>query len=157
MRSLSVLCVLGCRSNSDALRRRAAKTAEVFAARGAASVVACGGRAWDGVVEADELARLLVEGGVPAKAIVRERCSLDTRDNARFAAAMLGRRGVDAVTLITCTWHLPRATMLFRGAGFVVEGVGADPPPAGRRAVLARRLREGLATWSERARPMRLA
>lgn len=129
----------------------------MFLARRASGIVACGGRAWDGVVESDALARLLVERGVPPGAIVRERCSLDTRDNARFAAVMLGRRGVDTVTVITCTWHLPRAIMLFRAAGFVAYGVGADPPPAGPREVLYRRLREGLATWSERARRMRLA
>src|SRR5260370_33800172 len=50
-------------------------------------VIASGGRRWGGVVEADVIARELARQGVPVNAIVRERCSLSTRDNARFAAA----------------------------------------------------------------------
>jgi uncharacterized SAM-binding protein YcdF (DUF218 family) len=129
-----VVCVLGCRSGSAALERRARAAAKVFFERGASMVVACGGRSWSGVVEADALARLLVECGVPDDAIARERCSFDTLDNARFAAALLGRRGLDAAILVTCTWHLPRAKRLFERAGLRVEGVGVEPPHATRLA-----------------------
>ena len=148
----TVVCVLGCRAGSLTLARRARAAAETYRSRGASLAVACGGRSWAGLVEADELARMLHEGGVPAEAIVRERCSLDTRDNARFAAAMLGRRGIDRIVLVTCTWHLPRAERAFRAAGLDVEGVGVDPPQPSLLQRLYWRQRERLSSWNDARR-----
>ena len=72
---------------------------------------------------------MLVDGGVPEAAIVRERASLDTHQNATFAARILSARGVNEVVVVTCSCHLPRATRLFERAGLrVVEGIGAPPP-----------------------------
>jgi uncharacterized SAM-binding protein YcdF (DUF218 family) len=151
-----VVCVLGCRAGSATLARRAKAAAETYLARGATTVVACGGRAWDGLVEADALARMLVAGGVPADAIVRERCSLDTRDNARFAASMLRRRGLSRVLLVTCSWHLPRAERAFRACGLEVEGVGVEPPEATLLERLYRHERERLSSWHDARRGMRI-
>lgn len=151
-----VLCVLGCRSGSQALVRRAEAAAETYALRGASLVVACGGRAWNEVVEADDLARLMMEQGVPAEAIVRERCSLDTRDNARFAASLLGRRGVSRVAIVTCAWHLPRAERAFRAAGFEVEGVGVESPAPTLWQRFYRHERERLSSWHDDRRKMRI-
>jgi uncharacterized SAM-binding protein YcdF (DUF218 family) len=118
--------------------------------------VACGGRSWQGLVEADAIARRLLASGIPEAAIVRERCSLDTRDNARFAASLLGRRGLSSVLLVTCTWHLPRAERLFRMAGLEVEGLGVDPPAPtlGRRAYW--HAREKLSSWNDARRMPRI-
>jgi uncharacterized SAM-binding protein YcdF (DUF218 family) len=117
-------------------------------------VVACGGRAWQGRVEADELARLLEEAGVPAEKIVRERCSLDTFENAKFAAELLRRRGIEHVVVVTCAWHLARATALFRRAGLEVEGAAVEPPPTSvvRRAYW--RVREALSSAKDARREM---
>lgn len=124
-----VVCVLGCRPGSAALARRVRAARDVFVARQASLVVACGGRHWNGRVEADELARMLEDGGVPRAAILRERASLDTHGNATHAARLLSARGAGEVVVVTCSWHLPRATKLFQRAGLrVVEGVGAPPP-----------------------------
>lgn len=148
-----VVCVLGCRAGSAALARRAEAAAETFRAEGATLAVACGGRSWEGVVEADELARQLRAGGVPAEAIVRERCSFDTRDNARFAAALLRRRGLTRVILVTCSWHLPRAERAFVAAGLEVTlGVRVEPPPASRLQRLYWRERERLSSWNDARR-----
>ncbi len=126
---MTVVCVLGCRPGSAALARRARAARDAFRSLDAALVVACGGRGWDGRVEADELARMLVDGGVPEAAIVRERLSLDTHQNATQAARVLAARGVSEVVVVTCTWHLPRATALFERAGLrVVQAIGAPPP-----------------------------
>jgi uncharacterized SAM-binding protein YcdF (DUF218 family) len=122
---------------------------DVYFARDLRLIVACGGRAWNGRVEADELARLLREADVPDDAIVRERCSLDTRDNARFAAALLARRGIEEVLVVTCSWHLPRALRLFRAAGLRAEGVGVDPPNATLLARTYWYARERLSTWKD--------
>lgn len=149
--SLTV-CVLGCRSSSATLLRRILAARNVYFERGAGLVVACGGRAWDGVVEADAIADRLRTEGVPAKSIVRERCSLDTRDNARFAAAMLHRRGVEEVVLVTCSWHMPRAARLFREAGFVVEERGVEPTGATPLQRLYFRGREALTQFRDARR-----
>jgi uncharacterized SAM-binding protein YcdF (DUF218 family) len=138
------------------LARRAKAAAETYLATGATLAVACGGRSWDGMVEADELARMMALHGVPAAAIVRERCSLDTRDNARFAAAMLERRGVSSIVLVTCAWHLPRAERAFRAAGLDVRGVGVEPPDATPLQRFYWRERERLSSWNDARRGMRI-
>ena len=112
-----------------ALGRRVATAARVAVARDAAVVVATGGCVWDGLVEADAMAEALVRAGVPAARIVRERCSLSTRDNARYAARVLHRHGIGDATIVTCGWHLPRAVALFRREGIRVEGIAADGEP----------------------------
>lgn len=118
--------------------------------REATLVVACGGRSWEGRVEADELARMLEDGGVPREAILREGTSLDTRTNAIEAARLLSPRGVSDVVVVTCSWHLPRAARLFERAGLrVVDGVGAKPPHPTllKRAWWA--ARERVSTWKD--------
>jgi uncharacterized SAM-binding protein YcdF (DUF218 family) len=131
--------------------------AATFHARGARLALACGGRSWAGEVEADAIARMLRAEGVPGASIARERCSLDTRDNARFAAAMLARRGIARVVVITCAWHLPRALCAFRAAGLAVEGIGVEPPPSTLGERLYRRGREALASWNDGRRAARPA
>jgi uncharacterized SAM-binding protein YcdF (DUF218 family) len=145
----SCVVVLGCRPDSAAFVRRAHAAREAFFSEGARMVMACGGRAWNGVVEADALARLLLEGDVPKEAVIRERCSLDTRDNARFAAELLARRDVRDVLVVTCSWHLPRALRLFRRAGLDAEGAGVDPPNASFFARTYWAARERFSTWKD--------
>jgi uncharacterized SAM-binding protein YcdF (DUF218 family) len=119
-------------------------------------VIASGGRRWAGLIEADVMARELARQGVPANAILRERCSLSTRDNARFAAAILARHGIGAAVVVTSTWHLPRAVLHFRNAGLEVQPVAAAD---GGRVDWSRRLwrwsRERLLTWVEFNAPTR--
>ena len=107
--------------------RRAAAGAELFALLGGdLPIIVSGGRAWEGVVEADGLRDALVSHGVPQACIVRERCSLSTSDNARFTAMLLRRRGLSRVQIVTCAYHLPRAGALFRAHGLTVTCVPSD-------------------------------
>jgi cyclophilin family peptidyl-prolyl cis-trans isomerase len=101
------------------------------------------------VVEADAMAAALQRAGVPPECIVKERLSLSTRENARFAAAALAKRGVGrvAVAVVTCAWHLPRALVLFRKQGLSVEGIGAADAPAPVRRRAWRWGRERVLTW----------
>ncbi len=136
-----------------ALSRRVAAAAEAFASSGSGSrggvlVIASGGRAWAGVVEADAMRRELVRVGVPGEAIVCERSSLSTRDNARYSAAVMARRGLTSATLVTCDWHLPRATVLFDRAGIEVSGVPAPSGSAALRKRVWRWGRERVLAWS---------
>jgi uncharacterized SAM-binding protein YcdF (DUF218 family) len=66
------------------------------------------------------MAEALVALGVPPRAIVRERASLTTRDNARFTAASCARREIGRVAIVTCGWHLQRAAMCFEAEGLEV-------------------------------------
>ena len=153
------MVVLGCRVALDvwgrlrdgSLRARLDVAARVYAARAheRTLVVCCGGRRWEGGVEADVMGRELVLQGVPAQAIVRERCSLSTRENARFAREALARRSREhePIVLVTSDWHMPRASALFRAAGFVVEPVPTTQPSVAWRARMWRSARERAAWW----------
>jgi uncharacterized SAM-binding protein YcdF (DUF218 family) len=94
-------------------------------------VVACGGRAWRGVLEADAMKDELVRSGVPGADVLRERCSMTTRENAWFAADIVRRlapSGSRPVTLVTCEWHMPRAKALFEAERFQVVAVSPKAP-----------------------------
>ncbi|MGH7282978.1 MAG: YdcF family protein [Polyangiaceae bacterium] len=125
---LGGLVILGCRSG----RGRTELGAKTFHARRSefSCVIASGGRAWPArddrsvEVEADVIASDLIARGVPAQIVVRERCSHSTRENARYCAMLLARRGIDRATLVTADWHVPRALLNFRREGLVVDAVG---------------------------------
>jgi uncharacterized SAM-binding protein YcdF (DUF218 family) len=95
-------------------------------------VIVTGGRTWSGEVEADAMKAALVALGVPEDVVVRERASLDTRDNARFTAASCARRGIGRVSLVTCAWHLARARARFEAEGLeVVREISAGDAARG--------------------------
>jgi len=157
VRTIDAIVVLGCPVRLDdrgqlrpgALARRLEAAAMAYAQREAEVrvVVASGGRSWGGLVEADVMARELERRGVPMGAIVRERCSLTTRDNARFAAEALARRGIHSAFVVSCEWHLPRALALFRRAGVRAEGVAARESDSRWLKRKWRRELERVLTW----------
>ncbi len=143
------IIVLGCRVRlgregglmEGALLRRVRAAASVYFERtaqaGQVLLLASGGRRWSGHVEADVIARELARQGVPPRVIVRERLSMCTRENARFVAEVLERRGFAEATVVTCEWHVARALLLFRRAGVAAEGVAvADPETRWGRRLL---------------------
>lgn len=144
----SAILVLGARvraggSAGPALLRRLERAARAAREWPDAVVVVCGGRAWDGIVEADVMARVLREHGLDEHRIVRERLSLTTIENLREGAALLRGRGVHGtVAIVTCDWHLPRAMTIARALGLVANECPAAAPrtPLPRRA--ARAVRE---------------
>lgn len=136
MPPFDAIVVLGCRVHAGgsvrgALARRVERAAVAYRDGRAARVVVSGGRVWGDAVEADAMAQGLEALGVPAAHIVRERCSMSTKDNARFTARLLGRLGLPRVVVVSCPWHLTRALLLFRREGIQAEGLGAEPGDAG--------------------------
>lgn len=141
------LVLLGCRVlgsaqlSAPAARRAQHALAEYRAGR-ARSILACGGKAWNGVQEANALSAYLQERGVPESAIERELSSRSTRQNAHYAAALLLPRGITRIGLVTCDFHMDRALRCFRGAGFDVEALAAPSPAVAYSATALRSARE---------------
>ncbi len=63
---------------------------------------------------------------VPPQAILCETEARDTAENANKTLAMLQKKNCKTVLLVTSSWHLPRATMLFQAPGIKVIPVGCD-------------------------------
>jgi uncharacterized SAM-binding protein YcdF (DUF218 family) len=126
------LVLLGCRVAAERLpgpaARRVARTALAYHDGSSARVVVSGGRAWVGLVEADVLAAELETAGVPRRALLLERASRTTLENARLTAPLLAELGARRVGLVSCDWHLARALWCFRRAGIVAEPVPAPSP-----------------------------
>lgn len=64
-------------------------------------------------VEADAIAEFLMQMGVPDAAIVRERHSRTTRENAANVKPILESLGARRVLLVTSAQHMPRAMRTF--------------------------------------------
>ena len=141
------LVVLGCPVRRGALpppaARRVARAARAYEEGLATRVVVTGGRVWQGLVEADAFAGELVQGGVPEQALLLERASHTTRENARFTARLVKPLGIRRVGLVTCDWHLPRALFCFRRVGLEPEAVPAPSPEAPLWRWASRLVREG--------------
>ncbi len=143
------LVLLGCRvvgpaALSPPARRRALRAESAFHSGLTRHILACGGKAWNGVRECDALCAFLVERGLPEAALDRESRSRSTRQNAHYAAELLLPRGVRHVWLVTCDWHMPRALRCFEGAGFQAQPLPALSPPMAIGAELLRAGRERL-------------
>jgi uncharacterized SAM-binding protein YcdF (DUF218 family) len=75
---------------------------------------------------AGEMAKLLVELGVPETEILREEVSTSTRSNAVETVRILRERGFKRPILVTSALHVRRAELLFAQLGIPVDGVGCD-------------------------------
>lgn len=102
--------------------------ARVFRAGKAPIVVASGGSdpAIAAEPEAQVIAGMLQELGVPPEAIVQERDSRTTYENARFTARLLQGRGVRTILLVTSALHMRRSVVEFQRAGFQVIPAATD-------------------------------
>ena len=102
--------------------------ARLFRAGKAPLVVATGGGDPEAGVrpEAEDIADLLVEWGVPREAIRLDREARSTRENATGVREALGDRPSRRVLLVTSALHMARAAGCFRTAGFEVLPAPTD-------------------------------
>jgi uncharacterized SAM-binding protein YcdF (DUF218 family) len=145
------LVLLGCPVRAGALpppaARRVARAVLAYEAGLSTRVVVSGGRIWDGRVEAEALAAELVRRGVPERALLLERASRSTRQNARYTERLVTPLGIRRVGLVTCDFHAARALFCFRRVGLEAEAVTAASPPLPFRRRTLRQLRE-LGSWA---------
>jgi len=73
-----------------------------------------GGGTFDSVSEAEVMARVAREMGVPERDIILESKSKDTRDEALFIKPMVGN---ESFVLVTTASHIPRSMALFKKLG----------------------------------------
>jgi uncharacterized SAM-binding protein YcdF (DUF218 family) len=78
------------------------------------------------VPEAEQIAFLLREWGVPSEALIIEGQSRNTYENAARSKPIWAAYGFHSGLLVTSAFHMPRAFAVFRRAGFNVEPEAAD-------------------------------
>lgn len=98
----------------------------LFAAGKAPHVVVAGGSGEGWLPEADLMAELLVEWGVPRSAILLETESRSTRQNALWVQPLLASRGLGSVLLVTSATHMRRAEASLRAVGLRVVAAPTD-------------------------------
>ena len=89
-------------------------------------VVTCGAQGGDepapeALIMRDEL----IAQGVAAEMILTDDASVNTRQNIRNAAALLGDHDVQRVLIVTSDYHLPRAMALAEDEGLNATGLGS--------------------------------
>lgn len=116
---------------------RVLHASRLFRAARAPLVVASGGRLpWSEAArsEAEEMADLLVEWGVPREAILLEPKARTTSENAAETARLLRARGTKRVLLVTSSIHMRRALASFRAEGLEAVPSSCDALVAGAPA-----------------------
>lgn len=114
---------------SDALRDRVQTGVALLRAGHASRLVMTGGSVGERATEAEVMLALAKAAGVDAALVQVETKSRSTFENAKFCAGLLTER---EVLVVTCDFHLARASAHFRTRGFVVWPV---PSPRALRPV----------------------
>jgi uncharacterized SAM-binding protein YcdF (DUF218 family) len=151
--AFDAIVVLGHRPPVDAhgleyeTRVRVERGIALYRAGRAPRLLFTGGPSTPKTVEADVMAEYAEAHGVPAGAILRERASRDTIENARFSVALLREHlaldRAPRVLLVTSDYHLARAVRLLQCAGADVFGEAV----ALKLSVDERRKRERNERW----------
>ncbi|WP_234988882.1 YdcF family protein [Tropicibacter naphthalenivorans] len=136
---------------SPSLRRRAGHAAQLWLDGKVRAIVVSGGVGLHPPSEAQVMAAICIEAGVPEGAVFREEQATNTWENIERSRALLERIGAREVVIVTDGYHAPRARMMARRMGLEAR---SDCP---RRdypltwGMVKLRLREAMAylyTWS---------
>jgi len=132
------------------MNSRLASAAHAWAAGRAPVIILSGGGGRNGTgrgrSEADRMAEAIALLGVPESALVLEDRSRSTEENAQFTGRIGRQRGIRRILLVTSSLHMPRASLLFREAGFEVVPVPA-PEHAIQQSWAGRWVPTGRALW----------
>lgn len=122
LRPADVIVVLGHPANADgtpspAMQEQVALAAALYRAGLAPALLFTGGAVYNEHVEAQVMADLAVQQGVPAAAAATEAHSRDTVENARYCRQIMQARGWRDAIIVTTPYHVRRASRVFRLAG----------------------------------------
>jgi uncharacterized SAM-binding protein YcdF (DUF218 family) len=135
---------------SRTLEARVRHAATLYAEDGPDLIIPTGGLGGHPPAEAEVMARLLREEGVPEDALLLEDRAMNTWDSARLVAGMAEKLGVGDVLVVTDPLHCVRTVAAFEraGLGAWAEPVYSSPMWRGRwlrRGQLAREI--GALIW----------
>ena len=128
---------------SPFLAARLGLAVELYRAGRIGSVLVSGDHRTPEYDEPAAMRRYLIEHGVPADTITSDGGGLDTYDSCVRAKRIFG---VERLTVLTQSYHLPRAVATARAVGLDAVGVGDDSVRAGSRSWRRGALRDQLAT-----------
>jgi uncharacterized SAM-binding protein YcdF (DUF218 family) len=122
LRPADVIVVLGHPANADgspspAMQEQAALAAALYRAGLARALLFTGGAVHNEHVEAQVMAALAVQLGVPAAVIAVETQARDTFENARYCRQIMQARGWRDAVVVTTPYHVRRASRILRLAG----------------------------------------
>lgn len=143
-----VALVLGTRVQPDGnpspfLAGRLEVARQLYAAGKVEAILVSGDNSDPTYDEPGAMFRWLVAHGVPADRVVRDRAGLDTYDSCARAKRIFG---VTRATVVTQSFHLPRAVTVCRRLGVDANGVGDDSARAYGRTWRISSTREHLAS-----------
>lgn len=130
---MHVILLLGAAVHPDgpsrSLLNRADHAARLYRAGGVDLILASGGGPGP-IPEAEAAAERLRSHGVPRAAILIEPRSRTTWENMAEAAPLIASVGAGRVTIVTDSYHMPRARLAARRHGLTATGSPAPPGPA---------------------------
>ncbi len=112
---------------------------------------------------ADDMAEILIENGVPDSAIVRERLSRTTQENANNFSRIVSPDDAPTIQLVTSALHVQRAAAIFTGAGYTVchlpgvDSLYSVPAPPTSLLPYLNGLEKTTAAWREQLARFKLA
>ena len=143
-----VIIVLGAQVKADgtpsvALTRRLTAALESYREKRQILIV-CGAQGGDEPrAEGDVMRDWLLAQGVPETDVIAETSSFNTRENLRYARAIMEERGLSQALVVTSDYHVARALALCRQEGIPATGKGSPSKP---EYFIKNHLREGL-SW----------
>lgn len=141
--------VLGCRVQAGvpgpALQRRLLEAAQLYEQNLCLPVVMSGGRKWDEKTESAAMAAWWREHRGTGENLFEENDSLTTRQNAHYVARLSRTHDWNRILLVTCDFHMARASQLFEA-----EGISVIAQPARHERSRLQRFRLALREWGAR-------
>lgn len=148
-REPQAVVVLGCRVQSGvpgpALQRRLIEAVKLYEQNLGLPVVMSGGRKWEEKTESEAMAAWWREHRGTREDLYEENESLTTRQNAHYVARMSRTHDWKRILLVTCDFHMARASQLFEA-----EGISVIAQPARHERGRLQRLRLSLREWGAR-------
>jgi len=120
-----VIVVLGSRTRNGrpapALRRRLDAALSLHSRLPSLSCIMSGGAMWDGISECQTMRDYWIAEGGDAALVRTESESTTTSENAFYTARLCNQMGYTRIILVTCDFHMARASRLFHSYGLSVN------------------------------------